>query len=195
LGYEPLVQDSVKAGAQLVTFSGDKLLGGPQAGMIVGTKDFVDKCKSNPIARAVRLDKLTLAALVETLKLYQEPDRAVHEIPTLIAITRSPADVKAQASRLATRIRRVVGPQVEVKVLKSLSEVGGGSLPGQTLPSWSVTLRSEGISADDISRHFRLNTTPIFGRIENDLFMLDMRTVAPVEAAVIVECVRMLLRR
>ncbi|MDO8587462.1 MAG: L-seryl-tRNA(Sec) selenium transferase [Armatimonadota bacterium] len=187
---EPMVQESVRAGCQVVTFSGDKLLGGPQAGIMVGTREAIDECKSNPLARALRLDKLTLAALEATLRLYRDPCEAAKEIPVLRSITASPAEIEDRANRLAEGLVSVVGPDFEVTVVGGVSQVGGGSLPGQDLPTSMVALKSPGLSADDLSEGFRGHSVPIFGRISEGLFLLDARTITDEEVEVIVSRAR-----
>jgi L-seryl-tRNA(Ser) seleniumtransferase len=174
---EPLVRESVAAGCTLVTFSGDKLLGGPQSGIIVGSKDAVAACKKNPLARAVRLDKLILSALESTLRLYRDPAEAIKQVPVLRAITMSAAEAEGMATRLAGDIAAAAGPDIEVTTLPGFSEVGGGSLPGQQLQTTLVALRSDVISADDLSEWFRSHSVPIFGRISEGYFLLDVRTV------------------
>lgn len=185
---EPLVQDSVRAGCDVITFSGDKLLGGTQCGIMVGSIETIDQCKQSPLARVVRVDKLTLAGLEATLRLYLEPERAMESIPTLRYIARPLAEIDRQARGLASRLRRVLGPDFEVDVADVRSEVGGGSLPGRDLPSKAVTLRSNRISAEDLSGMFRMHQTPIFGRIEHDRVVFDLRTVEPAETKTILEC-------
>lgn len=174
---EPVARASVEAGCQVVTFSGDKLLGGPQAGILVGSKDAIKACKKNPLARALRIDKLTLAALEATLRLYRDPQEAANRIPVLRSITASPAALEDKARRLAREIGEVAGNDLKVNVIHGTSQVGGGSLPGQELPTSLVALKSERLSADDLSEWFRGHTRPIFGRISEGLFLLDVRTV------------------
>lgn len=191
LGYEPTVRDSVAAGADLVCFSGDKLLGGPQAGVLLGREDLVSDCRSNPIARAVRVDKLTLAGLEATLRVYRDGD-PLSEIPVLSSISRPLSEVKRQASRLARGINSLGVPGIHASVAAVESETGGGSLPEQILCSSAVALKSERLSADDLVERFRGHEPPIIGRIARGLFLLDMRTVAPLEARDILACVRKL---
>jgi L-seryl-tRNA(Ser) seleniumtransferase len=174
---EPLVQDSIKAGADVVTFSGDKLLGGPQAGLIVGRKDIVDSMAKNPLARALRVDKLTVAALESTLKLYADPETLPSAIPTLRYITRLPADIERAARRLRRLVLKQCRHRVNMQIIDGFSEVGGGSLPGERLPTRLLALSSSGISAMEIARAFRMAEPPVIGRVGEDRCLLDLRTV------------------
>ena len=184
---EPTVQDSVSSGADIVTFSGDKLLGGPQAGILVGKADAITACRSNPIARAVRIDKLTLAALEATLRVYLYGDPSA-SIKTLRAIGRPLREIEAQAGHVAERINAAGVAGLEADVISVGSETGGGSLPGQSLESRAIALKSGVLSAEDLGVRFRGNCPPIFGRIERDRFLLDMRTVEAEEGFEIVNC-------
>jgi len=184
---EPLVQESVRAGAGIVTFSGDKLLGASQAGILAGMAEYIDKCRANPLARAVRVDKLTLAALEATLRVYRDGD-PVTDIPVLAAIARPLADVEKQARLLARRINALRIEGLHAEVIETLSETGGGSLPGQCIQSRAVALKSARLSAEDLGRHFREFDPPIFGRIARDTFLLDVRTIDPKDEPAVVGC-------
>lgn len=191
LEYEPTVQDSVRAGADIICFSGDKLLGASQAGILVGSGSIIDACRSNPLARVVRVDKLTLAALEATLRIYLTSD-PVKNIPTLAAIARPLGEIESQAGALARNIDDIGVDGLRCSVETVASETGGGSMPGQSLESRAVTLMSSRHSAEYLSEHFRENHPPIFGRIAKDTFFLDMRTVRPQELEEILACVRRL---
>ncbi|NLN75343.1 MAG: L-seryl-tRNA(Sec) selenium transferase [Armatimonadetes bacterium] len=180
LEHEPTVQESIESGVDMVTFSGDKLLGASQTGILAGKSEFIDQCRSNPLARALRVDKLTLAALEATLHIYREGDPFA-DIPVLSAIARPLEEVAAQASKLARRINSLKIDGLNAYVAPSTSETGGGSLPGQSIESRSVALKSRGLSAEDLGRRFREWNPPIFGRITRDTYLLDMRTVNPQE--------------
>lgn len=180
LEHEPMVQESVKAGADVVAFSGDKLLGASQAGILVGKAEYIDRCRANPLARALRVDKLTLAALEATFHIYRDGD-PISEIPVLAAISRPLPDVDAQARRLSRRINALGIEGLKAWVVCATSETGGGSLPGQSIESRAVALKSDKLSAEDLGRRFRECEPPIFGRIARDTFLLDMRTVDPKE--------------
>ncbi len=190
---EPTVQESIRAGADVVCFSGDKLLGGSQAGILLGRTDILTKCRSNPIARAVRIDKLTLAALEATLRVYRYGD-PISDIPTLATISRPLTEIKRQAESLSRKINSLHIPGLRALVIQTESETGGGSLPGQSLKSCAVALKSEALSANDLIERFRGYEPPIFGRIFREMFLLDMRTVAPQEIQNILDCVKKLLR-
>lgn len=177
LAREPTVGDSVAAGADVVTFSGDKLLGGPQAGIIVGRADCLDAIKKNPIARALRIDKLTLAALEATLRLYRDPERAVREIPTLAMISAPEKTLAAKARSLEAKIRKKAVPGLKTGRFRIGSKVGGGALPLENLPSFGVALSCERLSASGIERALRAAAPPVIGRIEQDTFILDVRTI------------------
>ena len=175
---EPTVQDAVRAGADAVTFSGDKLLGGPQAGIILGGKEIVARCKKNPLTRALRVDKMTLAALEATLRLYRDERRALAEIPTLRMLTTPRAVLEERARELAARIIEAdIHGKFEVQVVESFSQVGGGALPEQDIPTWAVAVRSGEVSTRKIEASLRSHTPPVIGRIEFDRFLLDVRTL------------------
>lgn len=173
LAHEPMPQESLQAGADLVTFSGDKLLGGPQAGIIVGKQEYVARLKKHPLARALRVDKLTLAALQATLLHYLK-NQATGKIPVwqMIAASRDALDARANAWRAQWQ-----KAGLNARVLDSLSTVGGGSLPGETLPTRVVALQVP--SPDAFVKILRANTPPIVARIENNLVYVDPRTVLP----------------
>ncbi len=185
---EPTIRDSISAGADVICFSGDKLLGGPQAGLLAGRADIISRCRQNPIARAVRMDKLTLAALEATLRVYRDGS-PTSDIPVLSSISRPLSHVRRQASALARRINSLGIPGLRASVVKVESETGGGSLPGQSIESRAIALQSLTLSADDLVERFRGHEPPIFGRITRDVFHLDMRTVDPQEARDILACV------
>jgi len=185
---EPTAQEAIQAGADVVTFSGDKLLGGPQAGIILGRKDLVGRCKKNPLTRALRVDKLTLAALEATLRLYRDEALAFARIPTLRMIATPPEVLQARAQQLASQIQEVDGDtQLHIEVQPGFSQVGGGSLPAQNLPTWTVAVHSSQDSTQHIEQRLRSATTPIIGRIESDRYLLDVRTLQEGDPALIVE--------
>ena len=174
---EPTVQESVTAGADVIAFSGDKLLGGPQAGIIVGKKSVIDAIKKNPITRALRIDKLTLAALEGTLRLYRDEEKAARTIPTLRMIMLTLPEIQDRARGFADRLKRIGGPRMHIQLLKSASKTGGGSLPLIDLPSLCVGIQIDGISPNTVEKIMRNNDPPIIGRIEDDLFVMDPRTI------------------
>jgi len=178
LGHEPTVQESVQAGASLVAFSGDKLLGGPQAGLLVGRKELVDRLRRHPLARAVRADKLCLAALAATLGHYLKGE-AAREIPVWRMIAAGEDELRRRAETCARRLGAEARP--------ARSTVGGGSLPEETLPSWCVAL--PGPSPDARAAGLRRQRPPVIGRVEGDAVWLDLRTVLPEQDDLLVQCV------
>ncbi len=191
---EPTVQDTVASGVDLATFSGDKLLGGPQAGIIVGKKSFIDTIKQNPLTRALRIDKLTLAALESTLHLYRDPRQAVFIVPTLRMLTMPLQTIETRARRLQEALQKIGGTKLKSRVVAQSSRAGGGSLPLQTLESRCVAIQIEGISAQTIERYLRTFTSPVVGRIDQGLFLMDARTIKDEEIQVIVTVFQSLLQ-
>jgi L-seryl-tRNA(Ser) seleniumtransferase len=195
LAPEPTVQESVAAGADLVTFSGDKLLGGPQAGLIVGRAGLVAKLRQHPLARALRVDKTTLAGLEATLLSYLY-GRATEEVPIWRMIAARPDALRARAERLAADLHGDAGQRSEdgrwtITVVGCASAVGGGSLPGETLPSYAIVLG--GAPPDALARALRCATPPVVGRISEDRLLLDLRTVLEEQETALVEAVRAVL--
>lgn len=180
LPHEPRPADSLDAGADLVAFSGDKLLGGPQAGIVLGDAALVEALRRNPLCRALRVDKGTLAALEATLRLYRDPARAVAEIPALAALARTPEELDARARRLAGALRAA---GVDVEVVESRSVPGGGTYPGVELPSRALALAGDGTDAGAVAAALRDGEPPVVGRVEEGRLLLDLRTVAPEEDA------------
>ena len=179
LSPEPTVQSSVSKGMDVVTFSGDKMLGGPQAGIIVGKKSFIDAMKKNQLTRALRIDKLTLSALEATLKLYLDENRALKEIPGLRMLTTKPDELKKDAARLLRALRKRLGNRAEMAVEKSYSQVGGGSMPMEQLDTYVVTLTSSMYTPQAIEERLRLGEVPVVARINKDKLILDVRTLLP----------------
>lgn len=192
---EPTVQESVAAGVDIITFSGDKLLGGPQAGIIVGKKDFLDKIKKNPITRALRIDKLTLAALESTLRLYREEEKATGAIPTLHMLTLPFDHIDKKARKLGRILKNIRDPRMSIKLINLSSRAGGGALPLLELPSKCIGVRVQGISANTIERIMRQNTIPILGRIEEEMFIMDLRTIQDDEYRIIETAFKNMLKR
>lgn len=179
LDKEPTVQETLKAGADLVMFSGDKLLGGPQAGLILGNREVVEALRKNPLTRALRPDKMTLTALEATLGLYLEEPRALAEIPTLRMLTRPVAELDRQARALARRLRRRFGASLKVEVVESEGRAGGGALPQAHLPSRALALTVAPLAPQELEARLRQAGTPVIGRMEHGVVLLDVRTLLP----------------
>lgn len=185
LAAEPLVRTSVQAGADIVCFSGDKLIGGPQCGIIVGKAAWIQKIKKNPLARAFRCGKLSLAALEATLKLFLAPEKLAERHPIYRMLSLTPDELGRRAKKLAASLRKFLPAAVMVAVEDGESQVGSGAVPVETLPTKVLAVRSTGISAEDLARRLRLLTPPIFARIHKDAVLFDFRTIQPGEDAVV----------
>jgi len=172
---EPTVQEVMKTGVDIVTFSGDKLLGGPQAGIILGKKEVLDLVKANPLTRALRIDKLTLAALESTLLLYLDEKKAMEEIPTLQMLTFDRVRLKRRGQRLLKRLAGIGG--IEAALKEDVSQVGGGSLPLQELPTLVIAIRPFSFSVNDFERNLRKGNPPVISRISKEELILDLRTI------------------
>ena len=172
---QPLVAHSLAAGVDVLTFSGDKLLGGPQAGIVLGHPEHIARMKQHPLARAFRMDKLSLAALEATLRLYLHPKTALQKIPVLRMLTATPQEIRHHAESWATAIA-YAHPALQAEVVPSESQAGGGSVPGQVLPSFAVAVHSQERSPAALEKQFREMATPIIGRIHDGVFLLDMRS-------------------
>lgn len=183
---EPTVLDSLKAGADIVCFSGDKLLGGPQAGIIVGQEALVEKMAKHPLARALRADKFTVAALEATLRIYQDSEEAVHRIPTLSMLTADLDTLKRRAQKLAGLCRKATDAFV-VQLSEDLSRAGGGALPMSDLPTMVVALTSNRYSPNELEEALRKYTPPIISRISEDRVLLDVRTIAETDFGLIAD--------
>ena len=178
---EPTVQETLRAGADLVTFSGDKLLGGPQAGLIVGSKALIGKLRKNPLKRALRVDKLIMAALVGTLRLYLDPDSLIRKLPALRLLTRPAGDIAACAGRLLPAMQKALGPNVIVESVACHSQIGSGALPVDLLPSAALRLtipgpkRGAAARIDSLAAAFRALPIPVIGRVQDGALLFDLR--------------------
>ncbi|MDQ7802053.1 MAG: L-seryl-tRNA(Sec) selenium transferase, partial [Armatimonadota bacterium] len=186
LPYEPTVQEAVRDGCDLVLFSGDKLLGGPQAGVGVGREALVHRMRTHPLYRAVRADKLDLAALEATFRLYLDPETAWKRVPVLRMLSAGEEELRARAEGLA---RSLSDRGLDAQAVRSEAEAGGGSLPGTALPSWAVRLKAEGMSADEVASRLRSSTPPVLARIQDGAVLLDLRSVLPEDDAVLEDSV------
>ena len=178
LAHEPTVREAVEDGADIVTFSGDKLLGGPQTGFIVGRKDLIAAINRNPMKRALRVDKIRLAALEATLRLYRDPDRLTARLPTLRLLARKADAIRARAETLAGPVWLVLGAGFHVEVTDCPSQIGSGALPTQTLPSAGLAIRASDASGsrlNALSAALRELPVPVIGRIEDNALVLDFR--------------------
>jgi L-seryl-tRNA(Ser) seleniumtransferase len=179
LSHEPTVAEAIADGAGLVTFSGDKLLGGPQAGFIVGRKDLIADINRNPMKRALRLDKMRIAALEATLKLYRDPDRIARHLPTLRLLSLAKAEIEARAHRLFRQVQAAVGPSFSVEIVACESQIGSGALPLVTVPSAGLAIRPGGRGGGRLLKRlaagFRCLKIPVVGRIEDRALVLDLR--------------------
>ncbi len=206
------LRDSVRAGSDLIMASGDKLLGGPQAGLLLGRKEIIDCIVAHPLARALRVDKFTLAALEATLRLYRDPEQAMQAIPTLRYLRRTEPEIRRMAQKLRAKLRAILPDDLfTIDLVSERSQVGGGSLPGEDLPTVCVRLRLArnvagganvvkgaanmpgGMDVDGIARLLRLHTPAVFARIKEGAILFDPRTLEPDEITHIVEAARSLL--
>jgi L-seryl-tRNA(Ser) seleniumtransferase len=185
LAGEPTVPGAVVSGADVIAFSGDKLLGGPQCGILIGRRAAVEPLKKHPLTRALRLDKLSLAALEATLRLYLDPERAMREIPVLAMLSADSESLRRKAEMLHAMLSPVLGGCAEVASMEG--QVGGGSVPGQALPSWGVAAGPGPVPVEAMERHLRGWRTPIIARIHKDRLLLDVRTVREDQFAVIAD--------
>ena len=186
LTYEPTVIDSLKKGADIVTFSGDKMLGGPQAGIIVGKKEYIEKMKKNQLTRALRVDKMKIAALEATLRMYLDEKEAIKNIPTLKMITCSLKELDEKAGILLNKIQEL-NIDADIKKEKNVSQVGGGSMPLEKLDTYTVTIKPNKFSVSYLEKRLRKSDAHIIGRINEDKYILDVRTIEENEFDLIVK--------
>jgi len=188
LEYEPTVRDSIKKGVDIVTFSGDKLLGGPQAGIIVGKKKYIDEMKKNPLTRAFRVDKFTISALEATLRLYLDEKIAIEKIPTLNMLSMSLDELDFRAQRLYDGLtRRIEDERCKVKIVDDYSEVGGGSLPLERIPTKCIMISLNDMDVNKFEKFLREYDIPIITRIYKDNVYIDLRTVRDDEFDIIID--------
>ncbi len=174
---EPTVREALKTGIDLVTFSGDKLLGGPQAGIIVGNKDVIDKVRKHPMARALRIDKLTLAALEATLRLYLDPKKALEQVPTLRMLSLPVEELQRRCDNLLPRMVTHLGDSADCTVIETTATVGGGALPLAELPGCVIALAPKQISLNELTTRLRSCEPAVLGRIQDNRFLIDPRTL------------------
>jgi len=191
---EPSVQEILRSGVDLITFSGDKLLGGPQGGVIVGRQDLIEKIRKNPLARAVRVDKMTIAAFEATLMEYLDPALALKRIPVLDMLFQPVELIRARARKLAARLRKQ-GAAAGITVVRDVSKAGGGSLPDASFDTFAVSVVPSQITVNDLEKHLRSGPRPVIARIREDALLLDARTIRDSEIQHLVEIVSAALSR
>jgi L-seryl-tRNA(Ser) seleniumtransferase len=196
LPHEPTPRDALAAGAEVVTFSGDKLLGGPQAGLIVGRAALIERVRKNPMKRALRVDKVTLAALEAVLRLYADPARLAQRLPTLRHLTRAPAAIEEQARRLLPAVQSVLKDLASAAVVSVKSQIGSGSLPVDLVASHGIAVSAAGkrrtAAAAGIATAFRSLPAPVIGRVKDGAFIMDLRCLEPEHEREFVEQLRQL---
>ena len=190
LPHEATVQQTLADGADLVLFSGDKLLGGPQAGIIAGRADLIARIKQNPLKRALRLDKVTLAALEATMQLYRNPDELVSTLPTLRLLTRAEDSIRDQANKLAPKVSSVLGDHYQVDAASVSSQIGSGALPIEVLPSAALSITAangEDEPLRELAAHLRRLPKPVIGRLHNGVLLLDLRCLEAIHEDAFIE--------
>ncbi|WP_040210760.1 L-seryl-tRNA(Sec) selenium transferase [Clostridium polynesiense] len=189
LSYEPTVQESIRKGIDVVTFSGDKMLGGPQAGIIIGKKKYIDAIKKNQLTRALRVDKMTLAALEATLKCYLDEKTAIKEIPTLNMMLTPKEELKKKAVQLKRKLSSAPS-HFKFEISEAFSMVGGGSMPEEKLTTWVVKIKSSKLSSVEMEKLFRKAETPVIVRINSEEIYLDLRTIFKEDYDIILEALK-----
>jgi L-seryl-tRNA(Ser) seleniumtransferase len=183
---EPSVQEVVKTGVDLTTFSGDKLLGGPQGGVIVGKKEHIERIQKNPITRAVRIDKLTLAGFEATLSEYIDEEQVIQKIPTLRMLLQKPEEIRKRAKIIAERLKKEV-KNADIRVIADTSRAGGGALPEIDLPTYAIAIQSAAISVNEFEERLRKGNPAIIARIKDDKLILDARTIMKKDIGMLVK--------
>lgn len=195
LPYEPTIQDSIKCGVDIVTFSGDKLLGGPQAGIIAGKKELIDRIKKNPLTRMVRCDKSSIAAMTAVMNLYMDSGKVVDNIPALKMMALKEDELTLNALELEKRIKDSLGSKCKTEIIDDLDEVGGGSLPGVILNGKAVALSELKPGANEIQSKLRKAKTPVICRINKDRILLNVRTLEKKDYPAIAEALAIVLEK
>lgn len=186
---EPTVQNVIRTGADIVTFSGDKLLGGPQSGIILGRRKLIQKVQGNPLLRAVRIDKLTLASLEATFMQYLDEEKAIKEIPTLRMLTQSLDRIRQRAKKISVSLKKGISNQAAIEVIVDQSRAGGGSLPETDFPTFVVSIKPSTISVNALEKKLREGAPPVIARIRENTLLIDARTVQDKEVKGLVECI------
>jgi L-seryl-tRNA(Ser) seleniumtransferase len=191
---EPTVQDSLVAGSDVVCFSGDKLLGGPQCGIIVGKRECIERIKNNQLTRALRCDKMTFAVLEATLRLFLDEGKLLKQHPVLRLLTMSLEEIRSRCEVLKDGLETILAGKGSVVVQQETSEAGSGSLATVSLPTWVAAVTVKGVSSEEIARRLRLVPVPVFGRIKDQKFLLDGRTIRDDEIGYVIEGFRALIQ-
>ena len=186
---EPTVQEVIKEGADLVTFSGDKLLGGPQSGIIVGRKKLIQKIQQNPMMRAMRIDKMTFAALEATFMQYLDEQKALKNIPTLRMLTESGDIIKKRAKKIFNALKKSISDKAALEVQPDQSRAGGGSLPEADFPTFVVSIRPHNMTVNALEKKLRLGDPPVIARIKEDVLLIDARTIQDREVKILIACI------
>jgi L-seryl-tRNA(Ser) seleniumtransferase len=186
---EPAVQEVVKTGVDLTTFSGDKLLGGPQGGVIVGSKGHIEKLQKNPITRALRIDKLTLAGFEATLMEYLDEEKAITSVPTLRMLLQKPEEIRVRAKKIARRLKKEIS-NAHIRVTADFSRAGGGALPERDLPTFVTAITTDSMSVNELEEKLRKGTPPVITRIKEDTLVLDARTIREHDIPILVQRVK-----
>ena len=192
--FEPTVQNAVKEGADVVLFSGDKLLGGPQAGILIGRKEYINRMKAHPLARVLRVDKLTLAAVASTFEMYYDAENCKTQIPVLSMITTEKDELQKKAEHLKTQIMEQ-SAQYRIQITEDEGMIGGGSAPNVVLPNVVLEVTHERFSAYRLAESLRKGELPIVARIHNDKLILDVRTIFEEEIPLIAQKLTEILQR
>ncbi len=186
---EPTVSNIIKAGADIVTFSGDKLLGGPQAGIILGRKKLIKKIQKNPLLRAVRVDKLTLASLESVFMHYLDEEKAVRDIPTLRMLTQPSDSIRQRAKSISLNLRKNINNKAKIEILAGKSRAGGGALPETDFPTFVVSIKPAKMSVNSLEKRLREGATPVIARISENTLLIDARTIQDKEVKGLVKCI------
>lgn len=192
---EPTVQEVIKAGVDIVCFSGDKLLGGPQAGIILGRGWMIQKIRKNPLLRALRVDKMTIAALEATFMQYLDEEGAIKEIPTMRMLLQPVGYIRRRARRLYSLLKRHEGLKADIQIIQETSRAGGGALPEIEVPTFAVSIKPQGLTVNALEKRLRHGRPPVITRIRGDRLLLDMRTVNNNELKILGECIVSALTR
>ena len=191
---EPTAQESIRAGADVICFSGDKLLGGPQCGIIIGKKEYIDRIKQNQLTRALRVDKMTFAVLESTLRLFLDEKKLIQAHPVLGMLTESPESIKKRCQSLKRSLKAAIGDRGLMEIMRDVSEVGSGSLAAENIPTWGLSIHIVGWSAEELAKKLRLSNPPVFGRVKENRYILDCRTIRRDEFGLILQAFRSALK-